>query len=62
MKVQKNIEKLQKKVNRFSEKITEDIHGICEQMEYQDSSRFSYNIDRLKMFVEELNNFQIKGK
>ena len=59
---EKKIEKLQKKVQNFKNKIEDDIYEICEKLKYQDSSRFSHNIDRLKNFVDELNDFKISNK
>lgn len=59
MKSQKKIEKLQAKAVKFQDKINVEIYKICEGLDYANSSRFSYNIDRLKQFVEELNNFKI---
>lgn len=59
---EKKIEKLQKKVQNFKNKIEDDIYEICENLKYQDSSIFYYNIDRLKHFVGELNNFKISNK
>jgi hypothetical protein len=62
MKTQKKIEKLQKKVAKFQEKIENQIYEICEELDYKNSSVFSYNIDRLKQFSEGLNEFKITGK
>ena len=52
---QKKIEELQKKVNYLAETLKNDIYEICEEMDYKNSSKFSYNIDRLDQFVEGLN-------
>lgn len=60
--IEKKIEKLQAKAVKFQEQMNEEIYGICEGLDYTNSSRFSYNIDKLKQFVEELNNFKIITK
>jgi polyhydroxyalkanoate synthesis regulator phasin len=52
------LEELQKEVNEISEKWIDQIYGICEKLDYKNSSVFSYNVDRLKRFVEELNEFK----
>jgi polyhydroxyalkanoate synthesis regulator phasin len=52
------LEELQKEVNEISEKWMSQIYGICEKLDYKNSSNFSYNVDRLKRFVEELNEFK----
>jgi len=59
---EQKIEKLQKKVAKFQNKIENEIYEICEELDYQNSSRFSYTIDRLRIFVAELNDFKILGK
>jgi hypothetical protein len=60
--IEKKIEKLQAKAVKFQQKMNNEIYGICEGLDYTNSSRFSYNIDKLKQFVEELNNFKIITK
>jgi hypothetical protein len=60
--LEQKIAKLQKKALMFQEKMNNEIHEICEGLDYSNSSRFSYNIDRLKEFTEQLNNFKILGK
>jgi len=50
---------LQKKVAKQTEKLTNEILSICEKLDYKNSSRFSYNIDRLKQFNEGLQEFEI---
>ena len=57
--IEKKVAKLQRKAVKFQEKMNNEIHEICEGLDYTNSSRFSYNIDRLKQFVDELNNFKI---
>ena len=62
MNPQKKLEKLQRKALKFKSKMKEQLQELCEQLQYQDGSRFSYNIDRLDNFTEELNNFKILNK
>ena len=57
---EKKILALQKKVAKQTEKLKNDILSICENLDYQNSSRFSYNIDRLEQFNNELQDFKIK--
>lgn len=59
MNTEKKLLKLQNKAAKFQEKMNNEIYKLCEQMDYTNSSRFSYNIDRLNNFVNELNNFKI---
>ena len=57
---EKKILALQKKVAKQTEKLKNDILSICENLDYQNSGRFSYNIDRLEQFNNELQDFKIK--
>lgn len=57
MKTESKIKALQLKVAKLTEKLENDILGICEQLDYKDSSVFSYNVDRLKHFNSELQKF-----
>lgn len=56
---EKKILALQKKVAKQTEKLKEEIYSICENLDYKNSSRFSYNIDRLKQFNNEIQDFKI---
>ena len=58
-RAQEKISKLQKKVERISNKLEDQIIEICEELNYKDSSIFSYNRDRLRMFNEQLQSFKI---
>jgi len=40
------------------DKIINDMYEICESLEYKESSKFSYNIDRYKNFINELKTWQ----
>lgn len=62
MNVEKKLKSIQKKSNDFAEKMELEIYELCENLNYQDSSRFSYNIDRLRLFLKELNEFKILDK
>jgi hypothetical protein len=55
----KKIARLQLKVDKLTAKLENDIREICEQLDYKNSSRFSYNIDRLQSFNKELQSFEI---
>ena len=59
---EKKIAALQKKVAAQTEKLRTQIQIICESLDYQNSSRFSYNIDRLEHFNKELQEFEISNK
>jgi hypothetical protein len=58
-KSEKKILALQKKVAKQTEKLKNEIYSICETLDYKNSSRFSYNIDRLEEFNNYLQNFKI---
>jgi hypothetical protein len=58
-KSEKQILALQKKVAKQTEKLKNEIYSICETLDYKNSSRFSYNIDRLEEFNNYLQNFKI---
>ena len=40
------------------DKIINDMYKICESLGYKESSKFSYNIDRYKNFINELKTWQ----
>ena len=56
------IEALQKMAAKLTEEISMEIYSICEGLNYQDSSNFSYNIDRLEQFNNSLQDFKILNK
>ena len=58
-KSEKQILALQKKVAKQTEKLKNEIYSICETLDYKNSSLFSYNIDRLEQFNNDLQNFKI---
>lgn len=56
---EKKILALQKKVAKQTEKLKLEIQSICENLDYHNSSNFSYNIDRLEQFNNEIQEFRI---
>lgn len=52
------IQKLQDKCNEFAESVFEKIDSITNSLDHISGSVFSYNKDRLKLFIDELNNFK----
>jgi hypothetical protein len=62
MNTNRKIEALKSKVAKQTEKLTLEIQSICEGLDYHNSSRFSYNIDRLEQFNKALQEFQIISK
>ena len=56
---EKKILALQNKVAKQTEKLKNEIYSICENLDYHNSSRLSYNIDRLEQFNNELQDFKI---
>lgn len=53
------IEALQKKVEILKIELETEIYEICENLDYHNSSKFSYNIDNLRQFTNNLKNFKI---
>lgn len=53
---------IKRKSNHFVSELMRDIEDLTNNLEYQDGSRFSYMKDRLKLFIDELNSFEILGK
>jgi hypothetical protein len=53
----KRIEKLKLKCEKLTEELTNDINEIVFNLEYIESSVFSYNIDRLEKFNNEIQSF-----
>lgn len=52
------VESLQEMVIKFQEEVGDKIYEICQELGYVESSRFSYNIDRLNQFVEGINELK----
>ncbi len=47
------------KIEKLTEKLTNEVYDICEGLDYHNSSRFSYNVDRLKELNKEVQEFNI---
>lgn len=56
---QKKIIALQKKVAKQTEILKEQIYNICDKLDYKNSSNFSYNVDRLEQFNNNLQGFTL---
>ena len=59
---EKKVLRLKNKMNKLTMLLKEEILDTCETMQYKDSSRFSYNIDRLEQLNNELQNFELLNK
>ena len=57
---EQKIKDLKAKVEALTTELNDEIYGICEILDYHNSSLFSYNIDRLNAFYEDLKDFEIK--
>ncbi len=53
------INKLITQVEKHSARWENDIYKIMDLLDYKESSRFSFNIDRLERFVNELKQFKL---
>jgi len=60
MNTQKKIQELKNKVENLKSELQTEIYEICENLDYHNSSNFSYNIDRLKQFTDGLINFEMR--
>lgn len=59
-KLDKQLKEIKDKSVLLADEMKNDIYAICEQLDYKQSSVFSYNIDRLNAFIQELNNFKLE--
>ena len=59
MSTEKKIANLKKKVAKLTETLKEEITVICRELDYHNSSRFSYNIDRIEQFNKDVQEFEI---
>lgn len=57
MKTNEKIQLLKDKVSKLTEELTNEINEIVNELPYKESSLFSYNVDRLKQFNDNLQNF-----
>jgi hypothetical protein len=60
MNTQKKIQELKNKVENLKSELESEIYEICENLDYHNSSNFSYNLDRLKQFTDGLINFELR--
>ena len=60
MDLENKLKEIKEKSNLFAEGIKNDIYELCENLEYKESSIFSYNIDRIDAFIKEINEFKLK--
>jgi hypothetical protein len=58
----KKIIKFKEKMDKLTQKLENEMYGICETLKYHDSSRFSYNIDRIRMLNKKIQEFEILEK
>ena len=56
MNTNKKIQLLKDKVSKLTEELTNEINEIANELPYKESSLFSYNVDRLKQFNDNLQN------
>lgn len=57
MNTEKKIQELKEKALKLTEELKNEIYEICQGLDYKESSIFSYNIDRLEAFNNELQKF-----
>lgn len=53
------LQELKDNCNLFAEQVIPEIDNLCNEMDYINGSRFSYMRDRLSLFIDELNTFEI---
>ena len=56
---EKKLKKIKKLSSEFQNKIEDEIYGLCEILDYKKSSQLSYSIDRIRLFINELNDFNL---
>lgn len=56
------LKSIKAKSQKFAEKIENDLDKLCAILKYQDSSRLSRKVDRIRLFLKELNEFEILDK
>ena len=60
--IEKKILRFQIKMEKQTQKIKDQIYSICEELDYKNSSVFSYNIDRIEHFNKEIQEFNLRQK
>lgn len=58
---EQEIESIKQECKDFAEKIKPKISTLVNKMDYINGSIYSYNIDRLELFINELENFKPRG-
>ena len=58
-KQQQKLTEIKDKSLLFAEGIKNDIYSLLAVLDYKNSSRLSYNVDRINLFIEELTSFEI---
>lgn len=56
MNTNEKIQLLKDKVSKLTEELNNEINEIVNELPYKESSLFSYNVDRLKQFNDNLQN------
>jgi hypothetical protein len=57
---QQKLSEIKSKSRAFAQGIKEEIAGLVNDLDYVQSSVFSYNIDRIDHFLKELVEFELK--
>ena len=60
--IEKKILRFQIKMEKQTQNIKDQIYSICEELDYKNSSVFSYNIDRIEHFNKEIQEFNLRQK
>jgi hypothetical protein len=47
------------KIEKLTQKLKLEVYEICENLDYHNSSVFSYNVDRLEQLNKEVQEFNI---
>lgn len=59
--IEQELQQIKDDCNEFSEQMIIRINDLCNKMPYHDGSKFSYRVDRLDLFIRELNEFTPNG-
>ncbi len=57
MKHSKELKRIKAKVLKL-ESLENDLYKVCESLNYHDSSRFSFSVDKLREFIEYVATFE----
>lgn len=52
------LQKIKDECNLFQEQMVRRLNNLCNSLDYIDGSNLSHRIDRLELFVNELNEFK----